>query len=270
MLNYLDNPILSRHTPMKTSLSLTAALIVSSAFATAQDSSIPPSEDFSPSWDWNNNADLTFWAPGMGDSPVQMNQIQGGGNGAQYVGNYAFYVIKGISGRLTLGNRNQVDSYWRPATAYQSKWDGASWATFGFEINHRKYKDPALYLSVSGDQAGTSTGAVTKFLDTPIVITSRGNWDTSITFVPHGNAHFLPKGDGTSNKTPSGQLVVLADIYTEPPVPTGELEASKNIVFNGESVTISYEYDQGELALLQSSYSAGGSAPLIIDGDSSN
>ncbi|MDP0492045.1 MAG: hypothetical protein Q7Q71_13435 [Verrucomicrobiota bacterium JB023] len=201
-------------------------------------------------WDWNNNADVSFWAPGMGSTPIYMSQVQGGGPGPQYVGNYYAYVIKGISGTLTLGNRNLYDEYWEPSKSWQRSWNGKnSWATVGFQINSTYFTNPDLFFTVSGDHAGYSTGSVAKFLDEPIVIKSRGSWDTSITFVPHVNSWFIPAGNGVSNKTPSCQFMVIADLYRTAPELKGNLTVSKNWVFPSRSVTLSWDYDRGSDAI---------------------
>lgn len=217
-------------------------------------------------WDWNNNADIRFWAPGMGGNYIHLTQVQGGGPGPQFIGNYYLYVIKGISGSLTLGNRNLHDEYSQTGPN-QRPWSTTnSWATLGFGINHKNRTESALYLSVTGTEAGATTGTVTQLLPTPVVIKSRGKWDTSITFIPHVNPYFLPSGSGLSNKTPGGGITVLADIYTRPPEPTGELDTSSRSVFRGEPVTVFYNYDQGEDALRASSTSKGGSAPTGVLG----
>ena len=201
-------------------------------------------------WDWNNEADILFWAPGMGDTPIHMSQVQGGGSGPQYVGNYYAYVIKGIAGGITLGNRNLYDQYWQPQQSWQRDWAGQdSWATVSFQINSTYFSDPNLFFSISGDHAGASTGNITQMLAQPIVIKSRGSWDTSITFVPHVNGWFTPNGSGISNKTPSSRFVVLADLYRTAPELSGDLEVSSHSVQSGESVTLTWEYDRGEDAI---------------------
>ena len=240
---------------MKKALAIPLLLLSTSASSFAQNS--------------DNNADLRFWAPGMGNSDIHLTQVQGGGPGPQYIGNYWAYVIKGFSGVLTLGNRNNNDEYWEPSKSYQRSWNGqSSWATFGFQINYQAYASDLLHLAVSGTEAGASTGAITTLLPQPLAIISRGNWDTSITFVPHVNPYFLPAGRGVSNKTPSGGMIILADIYTKPPEPTGQITLSKAWVFPTESVTVSYNYDQGEDALREGSSTLGGLAPFTISGGS--
>ena len=252
---------------MKKLLTLTTAVMLAPTIASAQDTSFPPAADFVPDWDWNNNANMHFFAPGLDDTVFQ-NQVSGGGRG-QFAGLYQFYVIKGISGRLTLGN---ADNNQRASEAvpypHRGTWPGESWATYGFQINNRFYTEPELYLSVSGSEAGTTTGAVTKLLETPIILTTPSTHLVTIGFVPQINhSEFGDLGNrSSSNRSPSGQIVVLADIYTRPPEPSGDITVDPHVVFNGESVILSYEYDQGGAALLEVSYSAGGVTPLTLDG----
>lgn len=201
----------------------------------------------------------------MGNNPVVLRQIQGGGPGAQYVGNYYQYVIKGITGSLTLGNRNNHDAYSMPFAPFQRDWRGQqSWATFGFQVNNERFTNPALSLRVNGSRAGDSSGVVTQFLFNPVILRSRGSWDRSITFVPHANPYFLQNGSGISNKTPSGRLVVLADLYKKAPVPKGTLDVSQVFVFPSSSVVVSFDYDRGKDALLEGSHSLGGNTPFGV------
>ena len=222
----------------------------------------------SSAWDWNNNADMQFYAPGMGNNPVIQTQVSGGGSGNQHIGSYYAYVIKGISGSLTLGNRNLHDEYSDTSSlpSYIRPWSASSWATFGFQINNTFFSQPELHLSVSGSSAGVSTGVVTQLLDSPLVLRSKGTSDVFITFVPHVNGFFLPSGEGISNRTPSGRLAVLADIYREPPEPTGKIMTSEVAVFPTQSITLSWEYDQGENALLEGSSSLGAPIPVSLEG----
>ena len=218
-------------------------------------------------WDWNNEADVSFWAPGMGDTPIHMSQVQGGGSGPQYVGNYYAYVIKGITGGITLGNRNLYDQYWQPSISWQSDWGGSnSWATVGFQINNYYFTNPHLYFTLSGDHAGASTGNLTQILDEPIIFKSRGNWDTSITFVPHVNPWFLPSGSGISNKTPSSRVVVIADLYRTAPEVTGDLQVSSHVVSSSEPVTLTWEYDRGEEAIEGYEVPSNLQGPIAVDG----
>ena len=220
-------------------------------------------------WDWNNEADVDFWAPGMGDSYIHMSQVQGGGPGPQYVGNYYAYVIKGIAGGITLGNRNLYDEYWQTALNWQRDWAGKdSWATVSFQLNNTYFTDPALFFTLSGDHAGATTGNLTQMLDQPIIIKSRGSWDTSITFVPHVNSWFVPNGSGISNKTPSSRFVVLADIYRTAPEVTGDLQVSSNWAQASESVTLTWEYDRGEEAIEGHQIPSDFDGTVAVDGGS--
>ena len=249
---------------MKKTLTIAAVASLAPISLVAQNND--SSSGFFPDWDSDNNADLTFWAPGMGDNPVRLTQIQGGGPGAQYIGNYTFYVIKGLSGQLTLGNRNNHDEFWQQNLNWHRPWSAPSWATFGFQINHRPYEQRALYLSVAGDRAGTSTGQVTQLLTEPVILESPSTYRQPITFVPHANAYFLPRGSGISNKTPSGSISLLADLYTEPIPPVGELGVDQEAVFDGETVTVNYSYSQGGREALELFYATGEGAPASISG----
>jgi len=176
---------------MKKTLTIAAVASLAPISLVAQNND--SSSGFFPDWDSDNNADLTFWAPGMGNDPVRLTQIQGGGPGRQHIGSYTFYVIKGLSGQLTLGNRNNQDQYWQLNRSTFRPWTDSSWATFGFQINHRPYEQRALYLSVAGDRAGASTGQVTQLLTEPVILESPSTYRQPITFVPHANAYFLPR-----------------------------------------------------------------------------
>ena len=190
---------------------------------------------------------ISIWAPGM-DEPQLLNSNDDALLLELKGSNWA-YVIKGISGDVTLGNENEEGDFWVVGDADTGGWKGLkSWASAGLEVNGHACTETGAFFSVSGNEPGVMSSHTTTYFPNSYVLLADSEGKITISLAPLINSALCEEGKGIANANPTAHLSLLADIYRRPPETSGNLNSESEFSSRIQNVTLHWNFTQGEEA----------------------
>lgn len=188
---------------------------------------------------------ISIWAPGM-EEPQEFDSSDGQLEFVLDERCWA-YVIKGMTGSITLGDENEEGEFFSLVdNNNDGGWGGqSSWASVGLGVNGSPLLDPEMFFSVTGDQPGASSDFTIASLEEWYVLQADSDGQLSIAFTPMINDALFPSGEGVVNVNPTVNLTLFADIYRNPPETSGDLRTSGLLASRTGRVTLSWDFTRG-------------------------